>query len=56
MKEGEVERWRVLCQEAVHEVDPEKLLSLIERINALLDEKLDARKPQPGAQPNADAK
>lgn len=55
MKDEQVERWRVLCQEAVQEADPERLLSLIERINALLDEKLGARKPQP-PQPSVDAK
>ena len=54
MKDEQVERWRILCQEAVQEVDPERLLSLIERINVLLDEELGVRKPKP-PQPNADA-
>ena len=43
------ERWRELCEEAMKEIDSEKLLKLIERINRLLDEELDRRQrpPQP---------
>ena len=33
------ERWRELCELAVKEQDPAKLLSLIQEINDLLDEK-----------------
>ncbi len=33
------EQWRVLCEQAATEQDPEKLLKLMEEINRLLVEK-----------------
>ena len=33
------ERWRTLCEQAIHEKDPYKLLQIIEEINRLLEEK-----------------
>ncbi len=33
------QRWQELCEQAVHELDPEKLLKLVEEINRLLSEK-----------------
>jgi hypothetical protein len=39
MKGETGERWRVLCEEAAEEQDPERLMELIEEINRLLQEK-----------------
>jgi hypothetical protein len=47
-------RWRELCEEAMKEVDPEKLMKLIERINRLLDQELDARQRPGGSQGRED--
>lgn len=33
------ERWRVLCEKAATEQDPNKLMVLVEEITKLLDEK-----------------
>ena len=33
------ERWRRLCEQAVHEQDPNKLMKLMEEINRLLEAK-----------------
>ncbi len=33
------ERWRVLCEQAANEHDPEKLLALVQEINQLLEQK-----------------
>jgi hypothetical protein len=33
------ERWRKLCEQAVHEKDPKKLMALTEEINRLLEAK-----------------
>ena len=33
------ERWRILCEQAVHEQDPRQLLELVAEINKLLLEK-----------------
>jgi hypothetical protein len=33
------ERWKVLCEQAAHELDPEKLLTLVQEINHLLEQK-----------------
>ena len=33
------ERWRILCEQAVHEQDPRQLLELVAEINKLLEEK-----------------
>jgi len=33
------ERWRILCEQASIEQDPQKLLELITEINCLLEEK-----------------
>jgi hypothetical protein len=33
------ERWRLLCEKAANEQDPEKLIELIREINDLLEEK-----------------
>jgi hypothetical protein len=38
------ERWRVLCEQAALERDPEKLLELTAEINRLLQEKEDRLK------------
>ena len=40
------ERWYELCNQAVDEKDPEKLLALVKEINRLLEEK-EARLKQP---------
>ena len=38
--QGETEeRWRILCEQAVHEQDPRQLLELVAEINKLLLEK-----------------
>ena len=38
--QGETEeRWRILCEQAVHEQDPRQLLELVVEINKLLLEK-----------------
>jgi hypothetical protein len=39
VQDGNKERWRLLCEQASVERDPEKLHELIEEINRLLDEK-----------------
>ena len=43
------ERWEILCEQAVFEQDPEKLLQLVREINDLLEQKhkrlVDAGKP-----------
>ncbi|HEY1463351.1 MAG TPA: hypothetical protein VGF44_08030 [Terriglobales bacterium] len=39
MKGETGERWRLLCEDAATEQDPQKLLELIKEINKLLDEK-----------------
>jgi hypothetical protein len=39
MKGEKAEQWRVLCEQAAIEQDPEKLMRLIEQINRLLEEK-----------------
>lgn len=33
------EHWRKLCEQAIHEQDPDKLMKLIAEINRLLEEK-----------------
>jgi hypothetical protein len=33
------ERWRQLCEQAVHEQGPNKLMELVEEINRVLEEK-----------------
>jgi hypothetical protein len=33
------ERWRQLCEQAVHEKDPKKLIELMQEINRLLEAK-----------------
>jgi hypothetical protein len=33
------ERWKVLCEQAAHELDPEKLLTLVQEINHLLEQR-----------------
>jgi hypothetical protein len=33
------ERWRVLCEQAVHEQDPHRLIELVTEINSLLEQK-----------------
>jgi hypothetical protein len=38
--QGEKEElWRTLCEQAVHEQDPRRLLELVAEINKLLEEK-----------------
>jgi hypothetical protein len=39
VQDGNKERWRLLCEQASVEQDPEKLHELIKEINRLLDEK-----------------
>ena len=39
MKGEKLEQWRLLCELAAVEQDPEKLLALVKEINRLLDEK-----------------
>ncbi len=36
---GHEEEWQILCKQAAIEQDPAKLLSLVERINQLLEAK-----------------
>jgi hypothetical protein len=38
------ERWRILCEQAAKEQDPQKLHELVREINRLLDEKYDRLK------------
>jgi hypothetical protein len=38
------ERWRVLCEQAAKEQDPQKLQELVREINRLLNEKYDRLK------------
>ena len=33
------ERWEILCEQAAIEMDPDKLLRLVQEINRLLEEK-----------------
>ena len=33
------ERWKVLCEQAAKEQDPEKLLALVKEINQLLEQR-----------------
>lgn len=40
------ERWMELCERAAVEQDSEKLMSLVQRINRMLDEKEDRLKRQ----------
>jgi len=48
-----VERWKLLCQKASTEQDPEKLLKLIAEINDLLDEKYNrVKNNSPADNPN----
>ena len=39
MQDGNKERWRLLCEQASVEQDPEKLHEVIKEINLLLEEK-----------------
>jgi len=39
MQGEQKERWQYLCAQAAVEQDPQKLLKLVEEINALLEEK-----------------
>ena len=39
MQREKGERWRILCEQAVHEQDPRRLLELVAEINKLLEEK-----------------
>ena len=39
MQGEKAEQWRVLCEQAAIEQDPEKLMQLIEQINRMLEEK-----------------
>ena len=39
MQSEKEERWRILCEQAVHEQDPQRLLELVAEINKLLEEK-----------------
>jgi hypothetical protein len=42
------QQWRVLCEQAAVEQDPQRLLELAEQINRLLDEKEQRLKQQHG--------
>jgi hypothetical protein len=42
------ERWQKLCEQAVVEQDPDKLMELIRQINRLLDEKENRLKQRAG--------
>lgn len=42
------ERWMELCEQASEEPDPERLLELVQQVNALLDEKETRLKVLPG--------
>jgi len=44
MQKKTKERWMELCEQAVVEQDPERLLTLTQEINRLLQEKLDSFK------------
>jgi hypothetical protein len=50
--EAYVEEWMTLCKQAAQEQDPAKLLSLVKRINALLERKYQRLEdaPVPSAQ------
>ncbi len=37
--DGYAEEWMILCKQAAQEQDPARLLSLVKRINDLLDDK-----------------
>jgi hypothetical protein len=39
MKGETRERWRVLCEQAANEQDPEKLMEIVKEINELLEAK-----------------
>jgi hypothetical protein len=44
VQDGNKERWKLLCEQASVEQDPERLRELIKEINRLLDEKSDRLK------------
>jgi hypothetical protein len=46
MQGQKAQQWRVLCEQAAVEQDPQKLLELAEEINRLLDEKEQRLRPQ----------
>lgn len=50
-----IERWRILCERAAQERDPEKLLALITEINRLLDEKRNCAGERPASVRGASA-
>jgi hypothetical protein len=41
MKNQQKERWQELCEQAITEQDPKRMLELATEINKLLDEKFD---------------
>jgi hypothetical protein len=49
MEEKHADRWRMLCEQAAKEQDPQKLMELVAEIDRLLSEKqarLDGKKPR----------
>ena len=44
------ERWMELCEQASKEPDPERLLELVQQVNALLEEKETRLSASPGMQ------
>jgi hypothetical protein len=47
MRDG-TEEWKIICEQAAQEQDPEKLMKLTQRITELLDERIEkARRRNP---------